>query len=122
MHFQFQKDLAEFLSAQFAVAIAEPEAELCPPDFAGDVTVSCFPLAKTLKRNPMQLAEIVRDYLANNHFTTVLGDTWFENNMIAPECFMGNVGQWQNGIFEVIDRSSKATSDPIVPKPEWPAA
>ena len=64
----------------------------------------------------------VRDYLANNHFTTVLGDTWFENNMIASECFMGNVGQWQDGIFEVIDRSSKATSDPIVPKPEWPAA
>jgi hypothetical protein len=33
---------------------------------------------------------------------------------------MGNVGQWQDGIFEVIDRSDKATSDPIVPKSAWP--
>ena len=64
--------------------------------------------------------EKVRDYLANNHFDTVIGDTWFDNNLIAGECFMGNVGQWQDGIFEVIDRSDKATSDPIVPKPEWP--
>ena len=64
--------------------------------------------------------EKVRDYLANNHFDTVIGDTWFDNNLIAGECFMGNVGQWQDGIFEVIDRSDKATSDPIVPKPAWP--
>ena len=56
----------------------------------------------------------------SHHFNTVLGDTWFENNLIAADCFMGNVGQWQNGIFEVIDRSAKATSDPIVPKSEWP--
>ena len=64
----------------------------------------------------------VQEYLVNNHFDTVLGDTWFENNMIAPDCFMGNVGQWQNGVFEVIDRTSKATSDPIVPKQPWPAS
>ncbi len=64
----------------------------------------------------------IHDYLTGNHFETVLGDTWFENNMIAPDCFMGNVGQWQNGIFEVIDRTDRATSDPIVPKPAWPAS
>ena len=64
----------------------------------------------------------VQEYLTSHHFDTVLGDTWFEGNMIAPDCFMGNVGQWQNGVFEVIDRSSKATSDPIVPKQPWPAS
>ena len=64
--------------------------------------------------------EKVRDYLANNHFDTVIGDTWFENNLIAGDCFMGNVGQWQDGVFEVIDRSDKATSDPVVPKQPWP--
>lgn len=62
----------------------------------------------------------VQEYLVNNHFQTVLGDTWFENNMIAADCFMGNVGQWQNGVFEVIDRTDKATGDPIVPKQPWP--
>ena len=64
--------------------------------------------------------EKIQEYLVNNHFQTVLGDPWFENNMIAPDCFLGNVGQWQNGVFEVIDRTDKATSEPIVPKPEWP--
>ena len=61
----------------------------------------------------------VREVLATSHFDTVLGDTWLENNMIAGDCFMGNVGQWQNGVFEVIDRSAKATGDPIA-KPAWP--
>lgn len=64
--------------------------------------------------------EKVQQYLVANHFDTVLGDTWFEGNMIASDCFMGNVGQWQNGVFEVIDRTDKATGDPIVPKPAWP--
>lgn len=63
---------------------------------------------------------VVRECLATQHFDTVLGDTWFDGNLIADECFMGNVGQWQDGVFEVIDRSDKATSDPVVPKPEWP--
>jgi len=63
----------------------------------------------------------VQEYLVNNHFDTVLGDTWLENNMVAADCFMGNVGQWQNGVFEVIDRTAKATGDPI-DKPAWPAA
>lgn len=64
--------------------------------------------------------EKVRDVLASSHFDTIIGDTWFENNLIAAECFMGNVGQWQDGVFEVIDRTDRATSDPIIPKPVWP--
>jgi len=30
------------------------------------------------------------------------------------------LGQWQNGVFEVIDPGAKRTAEPIFPKPEWP--
>ncbi len=32
----------------------------------------------------------------------------------------GEVGQWQNGVFEVIDPDKRRTAKPIYPKPEWP--
>ena len=53
-------------------------------------------------------------------FQTVMGEVWFDNNILADECFVGNVGQWQDGIFEVVDvvRANR-TADPIV-KPAWP--
>ncbi|MDR2487691.1 MAG: amino acid ABC transporter substrate-binding protein [Clostridiales Family XIII bacterium] len=60
------------------------------------------------------------DYVKDNHFQTVLGDTWFENNMLAADCYLGNVAQWQKGIFEVIDVGDRRTAEPIVPKPAWP--
>jgi len=40
--------------------------ELCPANFNGDVTISCFALAKACRRNPMQLAERVRELLAED--------------------------------------------------------
>jgi hypothetical protein len=49
-----------------------------------------------------------------------LGDTWFENQLLAEPCHPGGMGQWQNGIFEVIDVGAKRTAPPIYPKPPWP--
>jgi branched-chain amino acid transport system substrate-binding protein len=64
----------------------------------------------------------VADYIRGNHFTTVLGDTWFEGQELAPECYPGQIGQWQGGFPEVID-GERRTAEPIYPKPEWvPAA
>jgi branched-chain amino acid transport system substrate-binding protein len=62
----------------------------------------------------------IRDIIANEKFTTILGETWFENQMLARECYAGQIGQWQNGIFEVIDPGPKRTAPPIYPKPKWP--
>jgi hypothetical protein len=31
----------------------------------------------------------------------------------------GEIGQWQNGKWEVIDPGKKRTAKPIYPKPEW---
>ena len=62
MHFAFQESLNQWLSQQFGGAAA-PSVDLCPPGFAGDVTINCFPLAKPLRQNPMQLAAKVGEFL-----------------------------------------------------------
>jgi branched-chain amino acid transport system substrate-binding protein len=71
--------------------------------------------------------DAVRDVLATGHFDTILGDTWFYRpginvggGILAVECYAGQVGQWQNGVFEVIDPGDKRTAEPIYPKPDWP--
>lgn len=56
---------------------------------------------------------VIRHKLATEHFDTVLGETWFEDaygnhpitvggGVLADECHSGEIGQWQNGIFEVV--------------------
>jgi branched-chain amino acid transport system substrate-binding protein len=63
----------------------------------------------------------LRKCIATEKFDTILGKTWFENQMLARECYAGQIGQWQKGIFEVIDPGPKRTAKPIYPKPPWPA-
>ena len=72
--------------------------------------------------------DAIRDVLATGHFDTVLGETWFDmtaggegGGLLAVECYAGQIGQWQNGVFEVIDTGDKRTADPLYPKPDWPA-
>jgi branched-chain amino acid transport system substrate-binding protein len=64
--------------------------------------------------------EVVAQYIKDNHFNVSMGEIWFENQEIAHECFLGDLGQWQNGYPEVIDADENRTADPIVPKPDWP--
>lgn len=63
----------------------------------------------------------IKDIIAKEKFDTILGPTWFENQLLAKECYSGQIGQWQKGVFEVIDPGPKRTAKPIYPKPEWPA-
>ena len=62
----------------------------------------------------------VAEVMKTEHFQTILGDTWFDNQILAAECHPGEVGQWQNGFIEVIDVGAKRTAPPIYPKPAWP--
>ena len=62
----------------------------------------------------------VAEVLKTEHFQTVLGDTWFDGQLLAEECYAGQIGQWQNGVIEVIDVGEKRTADPIYPKLAWP--
>ncbi|MBO7741666.1 MAG: arginine--tRNA ligase [Victivallales bacterium] len=64
MKFAFEKDLHNWLKERFGEDAPAPSVELCPEGFSGDVTVSCFPLAKPLRQNPMKLAGEVGEFLA----------------------------------------------------------
>ena len=91
--------------------------------------LQCFQQA--IERAGILDQSVIRDILATEHFTTVLGDTWFEDangnhpitaggGLLAVECHPGQIGQWQSGIFEVIDMGPNRTAVPIYPKPNWP--
>jgi branched-chain amino acid transport system substrate-binding protein len=59
----------------------------------------------------------VRNVIASETFDTVLSPVKFIDQF-NPN-YPGEVGQWQNGEFEVVDKA-KRTAKPIYPKPPWP--
>lgn len=70
--------------------------------------------------------DAVRNVLATEHFDTVLGDTWYTmigegGGLLAKETHPGAVGQWINGVYEVIGSLKTTTADFVYPKPAWPA-
>jgi len=65
--------------------------------------------------------DAIREVLATEKFDTVLGKTWFENGLLSKDCHMGEIGQWQNGLYEVVGPTDKATAEFMYPKPAWPA-
>ena len=58
----------------------------------------------------------VRNVIASEKFDTVLSPVEFKDQF-NPN-YPGEVGQWQNGEFEVVDKA-KRTAKPIYPKPAW---
>jgi branched-chain amino acid transport system substrate-binding protein len=61
----------------------------------------------------------IRDIMATERFETALGPYWYDKDRYFAN-HPGEIGQWQNGVFEVIDRSEKRTAAPLYPKPPWP--
>jgi branched-chain amino acid transport system substrate-binding protein len=59
----------------------------------------------------------IRDVMAARTFQTAMGPFNFTKgiNLNHP----GEVGQWQNGKWEVIDVGAKRTAKPMYPKPQW---
>jgi branched-chain amino acid transport system substrate-binding protein len=71
----------------------------------------------------------IRDYIATTTFDTILGPTYFTifgggGGMMAYECHPGEIGQYQNGICEIVGAgvgpNGVATADFVYPKPVWP--
>jgi branched-chain amino acid transport system substrate-binding protein len=60
----------------------------------------------------------IRDVMASKTFETAMGPMKFQKGVNTNH--PGEVGQWQNGVFEIIDPSKKRTAKPVYPKPEWP--
>jgi branched-chain amino acid transport system substrate-binding protein len=71
--------------------------------------------------------EVIRQLMYTSHFPTAMGDFYFERfgdqggAMIAEAAYAGQIGQWQSGVFEVIDLDKHQTAPMIYPKPVWPA-
>jgi branched-chain amino acid transport system substrate-binding protein len=72
---------------------------------------------------------VIRDIYATEHFNTILGDTSYTifgggGGLLAKETHQGEVGQWQNGIYEIVGGgdwpATKLTADFEYPKPAWP--
>ncbi|MGD8984380.1 MAG: amino acid ABC transporter substrate-binding protein [Desulfobacteraceae bacterium] len=61
----------------------------------------------------------IRDIMAKERFETALGPFWYDRNQYFVN-HPGEIGQWQNGVFEVIDPGKKRTAPPLYPKPAWP--
>jgi branched-chain amino acid transport system substrate-binding protein len=59
----------------------------------------------------------IRDIMAKAEFNTTLGPFRYDKRGIFVN-HPGQIGQWQKGIFEVIDPGEKRTAKPIV-KPKW---
>jgi hypothetical protein len=60
----------------------------------------------------------IRDIMAKERFDTALGQYWYDRRRISKN-HPGEIGQWQKGVFEVMDPGKKRTAAPI-PKPPWP--
>ena len=75
--------------------------------------------------------DIIRDYIATNHFETrLIPDAYYNmygdgGGLLAMETHAGEIGQWQSGTVEVVGGgdwpATVITSDWIYPKPPWPA-
>ena len=61
----------------------------------------------------------IRDIMAKERFDTALGLFWYDKRQISVN-HPGEWGQWQNGVFEVIDPGKKRTAPTLYPKPTWP--
>jgi branched-chain amino acid transport system substrate-binding protein len=61
----------------------------------------------------------IRAVMAKERFDTALGPFWYDKNQYFVN-HPGEIGQWQKGVFEVIDPGEKRTAPPLYPKPPWP--
>lgn len=61
----------------------------------------------------------IRDIMAKEKFDTALGPFWYDKDRFFVN-HPGEIGQWQKGVFEVIDPGPKRTAPPEYPKPDWP--
>jgi branched-chain amino acid transport system substrate-binding protein len=103
-----------FFDRHVAMAGAEPDRWASAACYAsGQILQQAIEAAGTLDPAAVQKA------IAAGEFNTILGTVKFENQFNTT--YPGNIGQWQNGEFMIIDPGENRQAEPIYPKPEWPA-
>lgn len=102
-----------YFDRHVAMAGAEPDRWASAACYAsGQILQQAIESAGTLDRAAVQEA------IATGEFDTILGTVRFENQFNVT--YPGEVGQWQNGEFVIIDPGPNRQADPIYPKPDWP--
>ncbi len=61
----------------------------------------------------------IRDLMATKTYHTALGPFSFTKGLFLNH--PGEIGQWQDGVWQVIDVGAKRTAKPIYPKPDFQA-
>jgi branched-chain amino acid transport system substrate-binding protein len=99
----------EFFDRHVEMFEAEPDRWASAACYAtGQVLQQAIEIAGTL--DPVA----VRDVIASEEFETILGTVKFENQFNTN--YPGEVGQWQDGEFEIVSPADKRTADPIYPR------
>jgi len=103
----------EYFDGHVAMHGAEPDRWASAACYAtGQVLQQAIEAAGTL--DPLA----VKEAMDTTEFETILGVFRFEDNL--NPVYPGQIGQWQNGEFEIISPTDSRTAGPIFPKPEWP--
>jgi branched-chain amino acid transport system substrate-binding protein len=84
-------------------------------------------LAQAITKAGTLDTEKILEVYRTTHFQTLLGDTYWDiqgngkgGGLLPQACYAGQIGQWQNGIFEVVDNDKNNTAPFVYPKPPWP--
>ena len=101
MKFTFGQDVADFLGETFGTTPELVPLELCPANFSGDVTINCFGLARVVRRNPMQIAAAVAEFLESHaDVEAVEAVKAFVNVTLRPAVlFQQTVGEGESDFF-----------------------
>jgi branched-chain amino acid transport system substrate-binding protein len=108
------EDAQGFYDRHVAMHGAEPDRWASAACYAtGQVLQQAIEAAGTL--DPVK----VKEAMDTTEFNTIVGTFTFDNHFNPT--YPGQIGQWQNGEFEIISPTEDRTAEPIYPKPEWPA-
>ena len=75
-------------------------------------------LEQAIKRVGDLDREKIRNVIATETFDTIIGPMSFKDNI--NQQWPGDIGQWQNGVYEVMMPKKYRTAKPMYPKPDWP--
>jgi len=107
------EDAQGFFDRHVAMHDAEPDRWASAACYAtGQVLQQAIEAAGTL--DPVK----VKEAMDTIEFDTIIGTFSFDNqvNPVYP----GQIGQWQDGEFEIISHTADRTAEPIFPKGAWP--
>jgi len=84
-----------------------------------DGYISAQVLEQAIEKTGSLDREVLKDYIANNEFMTIVGPVAFtgSENVKTPSKIL----QWQKGEIEIVWPLSDATANVLYPKPPWPS-